>query len=319
VAAGIDCGVNSSPTISDCTIIGNTATINGGGVGSGPGNPVISNCTIAGNTAEDLGGGVFCEGANLTLGNCTIIGNVLGHYGGAGAGVCCLYGSAAISNCTITGNTAEGRGGGFFCYDNDPTVRSCILWANAATLGPEIAVATGPTTLTVSYSDVQGGEDAAYVAEDCELIWGPGNIDADPLFVDPDGDHYHLSPGSPCIDAGCNAGVPPDLADLDDDGDTGEYTPFDLDGGGRFFDDPNTPDTGCGCPPLVDMGAYEFGETGPQPCPGDLDCDRDVDESDLGILLAAWHVSDGGDLNCDGLTDHADLGVLLSHWGAGCP
>jgi len=66
------------------------------------------------------------------------------------------------------------------------------------------------------------------------------------------------------------------------------------------------------------MGAYEFGDTGPQPCPGDLDCDRVVGHSDLGILLPAWHNSAEGDLNCDGLTDHADLGILLAHWGEGC-
>jgi len=66
------------------------------------------------------------------------------------------------------------------------------------------------------------------------------------------------------------------------------------------------------------MGAYEFGDTGPQPCPGDLDCDREVGCSDLGILLACWGC-DCGDLNCDGVTDQADLGVLLGNWGNICP
>jgi len=67
------------------------------------------------------------------------------------------------------------------------------------------------------------------------------------------------------------------------------------------------------------MGAYEFGGTGPQPCPGDLDGDREVDQADLGILLAAWKSSAEGDLNCDGLTNHSDLGILLAHWGKVCP
>jgi hypothetical protein len=70
---------------------------------------------------------------------------------------------------------------------------------------------------------------------------------------------YRLTGSSPCIDAGCNCAVPPDFPDLDGDGDTGEYVPFDLDGEGRFFDDPATEDTGSGLPPIVDMGAYEFG------------------------------------------------------------
>ena len=61
---------------------------------------------------------------------------------------------------------------------------------------------------------------------------GEGNIDADPLFVDPDGtdddpntwqdNDYRLRGGSPCIDAGNNLAVPFDVADLDGDGDVME-------------------------------------------------------------------------------------------------
>jgi hypothetical protein len=165
------------------------------------------------------------------------------------------------------------------------------------------------------------------------LNWGPGNIDADPLFVDADGpdddpntwqdNDYHLSAGSPCIDAGCNCGVPRDFGDLDGDGDADEITPFDLDGEGRFFDDPDTPDSGSGWPPIVDMGAYEFGGGGPQPCVGDLDNDRDVDLSDLAGLLAHYGTTSAmtqadGDLDCDGDVDLSDLSTLLSAYGTTC-
>jgi hypothetical protein len=37
-----------------------------------------------------------------------------------------------------------------------------------------------------------------------------------------------------------------------------EPIPWDLDGGCRFVDNPDAPDTGNGTPPIVDMGAYEF-------------------------------------------------------------
>jgi len=63
----------------------------------------------------------------------------------------------------------------------------------------------------------------------------------------------------------------------------------DLDGNARFVDDPYTPDTGSGTPPIVDMGAYEFQAD----CPGDLDGDR--------------------------IVGHSDLGILPTNWGAGCP
>ncbi|MCK4873179.1 MAG: hypothetical protein KAS72_10675 [Phycisphaerales bacterium] len=53
------------------------------------------------------------------------------------------------------------------------------------------------------------------------------------------------------------------------------------------------------------------------PVPGDLDGDGDVDQADLGILLAAYGISDGGDCDGDGDTDQADLGILLANYGYG--
>jgi hypothetical protein len=55
------------------------------------------------------------------------------------------------------------------------------------------------STITITYSDVQGG-------------WvGTCNINADPLFVG--GGDYHLTAGSPCIDTGTSVGAP--TSDLD--------------------------------------------------------------------------------------------------------
>jgi hypothetical protein len=72
-----------------------------------------------------------------------------------------------------------------------------------------------------------------------------GNIDDAPIFADADG---RLSLFSPCINAGSNAALPPDTADLDGDGDTTEPIPLDLDGNTRVFNG------------VVDMGAYELQE-----------------------------------------------------------
>jgi hypothetical protein len=53
---------------------------------------------------------------------------------------------------------------------------------------------------------------------------------------------------------------------------------------------------------------------------GDLDSDGDVDQSDLGILLADWGCAGGGctgDADGDGDTDFRDLQILLANYGYG--
>ncbi|MBW7904396.1 MAG: hypothetical protein LC135_12315 [Phycisphaerae bacterium] len=54
-------------------------------------------------------------------------------------------------------------------------------------------------------------------------------------------------------------------------------------------------------------------------CPGDIDGDGDVDQADLGILLANYGQSvppgTSGDLDGDGDVDQSDLGVLLASFG----
>ena len=105
-----------------------------------------------------------------------------------------------------------------------------ILWDG----GNEIWNNDG-STISINYSDVQGG----YTGEE--------NIDADPCFVEQgywdvndmwvEGD-YHLLAGSPCIDAGADAGVYDDIE--------GNVRPFDypgVDNNGEL--------------PEFDMGAYE--------------------------------------------------------------
>ncbi len=115
-----------------------------------------------------------------------------------------------------------------------------------------------------------------------DKLWaGTGNTSTDPVFTDPVGrdgvpgtldDDFCLQQGSPCIDAANNAVVSVDEFDLEDDGNTSEPLPFDLDGLPRFKDDPLSSDTGVGPPPFVDMGAYEY----QRGCLKNVDCDDGV-------------------------------------------
>ena len=284
---------NGSATVEDSIFIDNHAwySSNGGGVYLGNGNWVFRNCEIRDNIAEGGGGGIYQVGGDGSrLINCAIIGNQAeGTYDGGGGirieqcrrpliagclisgnvtsyhggGLYCYSTSGAepiIANCTFSQNTAggmSGKGGGVYCEGLvHPFVANCVFWDDFAMDGPEIALYSSVSHTShfrISYSDIEGGEDAIHVSGNL-ILWRDGNIDDDPMFVDPDGadgdpatwedNDLHLSPGSPCIDAGDDWFVPADVADLDGDGDTDEPLPFDLDGNPRFVGP-------------VDMGAYE--------------------------------------------------------------
>ncbi len=297
-----------NPTTRACDFIQNTAGGNGGAISRAQG--VLTACRFVGNSAAGNGGGSDCFSADPTFVNCLFAGNSANNLGG---GLYNINGSPKVSNCTLSGNTAE-VGSGMYNTAGVAVVTNSIMWGNTDTQLSGVA--------TVSYSIIEGG-------------WsGAGNIDADPLFVlnldpGPDGewgtedDDYgdlRLQPGSPCIDSADNGAVPPDATDLDDDGDTDEPIPFDLDGNPRFINDPWSPDTGAGDCPMVDMGAYEFQEGSADCCPADLDGDGAVGAADLAELLGSWGPCEGcpPDLDGDDVVGPFDLALLLGAWGL-CP
>lgn len=298
--------------ITDCVFRNNSAW-NGAGMCVFHSSPTVDKCTFADNLAPDTpghgagrGGGLFVkgDGSTPTVTNCLFTGNsaLSGGTSSRGGGMFAHLGtSPVLTNCTLYGNWSDGDGGAVYIWlEQDspllPTLTNCILWANGAGEdGPEIF---GPAD--VRYSNVQGG-------------WaGAGNIDVDPLFVDPAGldgdvgtedDNLRLSSGSPCIDAADNSSVPEDVE-------------TDLDGNLRIIDGD---DDGL---PVVDMGAYEY-----QPCPSDFNNDGDVGPADLAELLGDWGPCDepcepgdpgttcASDLNGDCAVVAFDLAILLGSWG----
>ena len=278
---GMFCAAHSDPTLTDSIIAGNTASDSGGGVHCAfSSDPTLANCTVAGNTAQVWGGAVSCSDSNLALTNCMIAGNTAEH--GGGGVFCGPYSSPTLTDSIIAGNRASDSGGGVYCFSNsNPTLANSILWDDS----PQ-EIHSGFGSPTVTFCDVQGGWE------------GQGNIDADPLFVDPAGGDYHLARMSPCIDAGSNAAVPPDVFDLDGDGDTTEPMPFDLGGHPRFVDNPLRPDAWIDQPPRVDMGAYEFQF---DTCAADLTGDGAVDANDLIAVLESH-------------ADHSEMLAILAAW-----
>jgi hypothetical protein len=248
----------SSPTLIDCTFIGNSAFWYGGAMFNHMmSNPTLINCAFIANRAGFVGGGIenrYLSGATLI--NCVFSGNTADHGGAVGNSAA----DATVVNCLFVGNSAQTRGGAMYNrFGCDIELTNTILWDNTAVNGPQITMYYD-TELHISYCNVQGGQPEIYVVES-DVYWGNANIHSDPCFIQPghwdangawlEGD-YHLLTGSPCIDSADSAAMPEDIYDLDGDGNTAELIPVDIDGRERIVDGNNDDNA------VVDMGPYEF-------------------------------------------------------------
>jgi len=291
---------NSNPSIINCKFIENVTECYGAGIyNHGFSNPTIQNCIFNRNWALNSGGGICNFESNPTVTNCIFSGN--GALGEGGGGMYnSKYSSPTIINCTFNDNWADFYGGGIY-NRGDSTVSNCILWGNTAPTAPEIF---GINT-TVSYSDLKGG-------------WpGTGNIDADPCFVDANNSDYHLkSEGwrwdsvrrrwdyddvtSWCIDAG-NPGCA--LAD-------------------ELLSVPDDPNNIYGQNIRINMGAY--GGTAEASMPpldwrniGDLTNDWGVDFNDMAVFSIYWLESGQcipSDLNRNQSVNFTDFSIFADMW-----
>ena len=160
------------------------------------------------NGSSQEGGGIYCFHSSPTIAYCAVYGNEAESGGG---GVFCYEGSPALRNCTISNNSVDEGGGGLFCWSNaSPVLINTIIWDNTS---PQIYFGEDRdyNSIRISYSDVEGGEDGIETNNNAWVNWRDGNIDSDPLFVDAEGDNYHLTEDSPCM----NTGDPESLRDPD--------------------------------------------------------------------------------------------------------
>ncbi len=283
----------TDPVFANCVFVGNYAKTYGGALRISYATTTLVNCSFLGNESAFRGGGVFLHRATVTVVNCIFSGNRADEGGGI---FMYLNSSLSLSNCTIAANTA-GEGGGVYNFGitSSTAVTNSILWGNTDGGGSDesaqIHILSTPVTL--NYCSVQAWTGA---------LGGSGNSASDPLFVDPTGpdqsmgtfdDNLRLAAGSPCIDAGDSTAVGADVTDLDEDGDSMEVLSRDRDLGFRFIQDPNSAGTGhsIGGAPIVDIGAYEYGE----------DCNENTiaDSSDISAGTSS-------DINGNGVPDECE-------------
>ncbi len=307
-AGGVYVRADSNATFTNCTFTGNFGDSKGGGIYN-KGITTLTSCTFTGNTGEFRAGGMNNEGT-ATLTNCTFRGNAASASNGNGGGISTFSGSSTLKNCTFNGNFASFYGGGAYCqnanltminctftknsvgrhgkalatnYASQVQLTNCILWDGGDEIY-DLAGGSGPSTITVTYSDVKGG------------FSGTGNIDTNPCFVTgPLGDYYlsQIAAGqaenSPCVDAGSdtatNLGMDVLTTRTDSSGDKG----------------------------IVDMG-YHYPAIS-----ADIDRNWYVDLLDFAVLAADWlRFSDpdwlAGDITKDGCVDINDLAILADYW-----
>ncbi len=108
-------------TLNHCTLTGNTASSNGGGLAN-YGTATLNNCTITDNTAQGNGGGLdsydSAGGGTVTLTNCAVSANTAK---GIGGGLFLKGPAIKLTGCTISGNTANQNAGGVWSY---PTTKA---------------------------------------------------------------------------------------------------------------------------------------------------------------------------------------------------
>lgn len=193
-------GGDPDNTIEDCLFEDNTAWVGGVYNIDRVEGPLFKNCIFRNNQAAM--GGVFrvAHRAILRVENCLFTGNSASEFGGVFTGR--DGGRIDFINCTMYGNRAENEGGAIAAYGGmSPHLTNCILYDNGE--HPiRLLGGAGWAHLFVEYSLIENGRDGIQIDDRGEVDWLEGNIDEDPLFVDPDEGDFHLTEDSPCIDTG---------------------------------------------------------------------------------------------------------------------
>jgi hypothetical protein len=161
--------------LTNCAFIENEA-FQGGGLSFGLLN--LTNCSFIANKARGWGGGMWANSYNMS--NCILSGNSAGITGGA---IFMFLSELNLTNCTLTGNWAP-KGNALASDEfhgglSNVELTNCIVWGSSNEIWNDVG-----STIAISYSDIKGGQDDIYDPYD-RVVWGQGNIDADPLFADP--------------------------------------------------------------------------------------------------------------------------------------
>lgn len=200
-SVGILCHDFSAPIINDCEISDNSVA---GILCQYNSAPQIRRNYIS----ASAGYGIYCRESSLP----EISNNIIIHSKTNGIRLDNLS-SATIVNNTIAFNDYFG----IYCYNNSsPDIRNNILYSNGSVLrGGSGIIATRTSLPIIEYNGFWAHPHDAVSLTDTTNYVPDINYFIDPQFVDATGGDYHLSPGSPYIDAGDPNVLDPDLTRSD--------------------------------------------------------------------------------------------------------
>jgi hypothetical protein len=205
--------VGSYMTITNSTLVNNSAITVGGAVDSSSGELTIRNCTLSGNTALLVGGAVYAtgRGGSVDIENTTLVNNTAGGSGGA-IDMAAFSAPATITSCTISGNhvglpnVGGGNGGGGIAVEavsyGRVTLDNTIVAGNSAVFASRDIYVDATSTIHSNYDAIGNTTGFNYTP-------GPGDL--------PVGANLHLQPltnnggptqtiafaaGSPLLNAG---------------------------------------------------------------------------------------------------------------------
>ncbi|HIG12279.1 MAG: right-handed parallel beta-helix repeat-containing protein [bacterium] len=205
LGGGISMENQSAPTLTGVFFHANRSDGGGGGLAVNGGSATLLTCVLLDNISALEGGAIFAQNnAQLALDHTLVAANDA--EGGTGGGLFLNSSTAILSQVTFASNSSQVDGCGIFGANSaQVSLSNCIFWGNG---GSELIVPFGAAAGT--FTNIEGG------------LSGTGNMDLDPLFVDPANRDYRLSAGSPCIDAGDPNGT------LDPDGSAPDMGAFGL-------------------------------------------------------------------------------------------
>jgi hypothetical protein len=351
---GIYC-YESSPRISNCTVLGISLDGHGAGMLVMRCSPEILACRFVGGTATGHGGGLYVlDGSNPSIVDCTFEGNTASW---GGAMTCTVDCNPVIRGCQFIENEAFNVGGGVYVRSSSsPILEDCVFMANLQ-LGNPVA---GGAALTAYGSGNGGGpchpvlERCIFDSNDAQAHGGAihaaysGNVTLIDCGLmnnragDRGGGLYVIGhPEAPTTVVVRNTVLDANSAQGEGGGLEARTATLTIDacsivgndtvgfGGGCVFEASessvvtstlicsNAPDQIVGS--FTDGGGNVIGDTCEVDCLADINGDGQVDGADLTALLGEW----GGcatavcpaDLTGDGQVDGADLTLLLGEWG----